>query len=234
MNTKILIAEDDRDISEIIEIYLIGEGYDLKTVRNGIEGLNAVNEENFDLAILDIMMPEMDGYKLTREIRKISNMPIIILSAKNEDQDKILGLNIGADDYITKPFNPLELIARVNSHLRRNRKYNDSDKHVSKILSLKNLRLDTETCRLYKDDTELLITATEYKMMSLFMKNPDKIFSKIQLAEHILGEYFESDSHTIRVHISKLRHKLGVDKNGNQYIQTMKGLGYRIENEKQI
>lgn len=229
MNEKILIAEDEIEISEIIEIYLAGEGYELKIVENGLEGLSAVKTENFDLAILDIMMPKMDGYKLTREIRKISNMPILIISAKNEDNDKILGLNIGADDYITKPFNPLEVVARVNAHLRRNRNYNELNNENSNRSRVKDLLLDNNTCRFYRDDTEIVLTATEYKIMSLLMKSPDRIFSKIQIAEYLSGEYFESDAHTITVHISNLRQKLGKDNKGEQYIKTVKGLGYKIE-----
>lgn len=232
MNEKILIAEDEVEISEIIEIYLNGEGYEVKIVKNGLDGLSAVKTEDFDLAILDIMMPKMDGYKLTREIRKISNMPIIIISAKNEDNDKILGLNIGADDYITKPFNPLEVVARVNAHLRRNRRYNELSNHTANCSKLKNLILDNDTCRFYKDDNEIVLTATEYKIMSLIMKSPDRIFSKIQIAEHLSGEYFETDTHTITVHISNLRQKIGKDNKGEQYIKTVKGLGYKIESEK--
>lgn len=233
MKEKILIVEDDRDISEIIELYLSSEGYEVKIVDNGLDGLTAIENGKFDLVICDVMMPEMDGFKLTREIRKDSNIPILIISAKTETSDKILGLNIGADDYITKPFDPLEVVARVNAHLRRNRSFNVLKNQTNNVYKIKNLLLEKDTCRLFKDDLEITLTATEYKIMSLLMKNSDRIFSKIQIAEHISGEYFESDGHTITVHISNLREKIGIDDNGNQYIKTVKGLGYKIESNKQ-
>ncbi|MCT4619190.1 MAG: response regulator transcription factor [Marinisporobacter sp.] len=229
MKEKILIAEDDKDISEIIEMYLLSEGYDVRIVDNGLDGLRAIQNEQFDLAILDIMMPKMDGFKLTREIRKDSNIPILIISAKIECHDKILGLNIGADDYITKPFDPLEVVARVNANLRRNRILNEHKDQQNNISKIKNLILDNDACKLLKDGMEITLTATEYKIMNLLMRNPNRIFSKIQIAEYLCGEYFESDTHTITVHISNLREKIGVDENGEKYIKTVKGLGYKIE-----
>ncbi|WFD10220.1 response regulator transcription factor [Tepidibacter hydrothermalis] len=229
MKEKILIAEDDKDISQIIELYLSSEGYEVTIVDNGLDGLNAIQNEQFDLAIFDIMMPEIDGFKLTREIRKDSNIPILIISAKSEISDKILGLNIGADDYITKPFDPLEVVARVNANVRRNKSFNELKNKTNNVFKIKNLTLENDTCRLFKDDLEITLTATEYKIMSLLMKNPNRIFSKIQIAEHLSGEYFEPYAHTITVHISHLREKIGVDDNGNKYIKTVKGLGYKIE-----
>ena len=225
MNEKIWIAGDDKNIAEIIELYLTGENYEVDTFFNGVDALQAINKKLYDLCILDIMMPKMDGYKLTREIRKMFQMPIIIISAKNEDNDKILGLNIGADDYVTKPFNPIEVVARVNANFRRNRNVGKCDK----VITVKDLSLDIESYQLFKRGQEIILTATEYKIIATMMKSPNRIFSRTQIAESILGKYYDSDEHTITVHISNLRDKLGTDENGMRYIKTVKGLGYKLE-----
>lgn len=229
MNNCVLVAEDNYEISKLIKLYLEVEGYKVLVADNGIDGLNYVKEENVDLAILDIMMPKMDGYELTREIRKISNIPILILSAKNEDIDKILGLNMGADDYITKPFNPLEIVARVNALLRRHYKLSKNEDRG--LLKLGELTLDTNNCRLIKNEEEISLTATEFKILALLMNMPKRIFSKVQITEHIKGEYFETDDNSVTVHISHLREKIGNNENGSQYIKTVKGLGYKIEDK---
>lgn len=226
MNKKILIAEDDKDIAEIIELYLGGADYEVDIFYDGIEALEAIKNKKYDLCILDIMLPKMDGYKLIIEIRKSFQMPIIIVSAKSEDNDKILGLNIGADDYITKPFNPLEVLARVNAHLRRN-KYTSLEE---KLITIKDLSLNLERFQLFKNGKEIILTATEYKILLSMMKSPNRIFSREQIAESVLGKYCDSDEHTITVHISNLRDKLGTDANGIKYIKTVKGLGYKLEN----
>ncbi|QUH28087.1 response regulator transcription factor [Vallitalea guaymasensis] len=230
MHNTILVAEDNCEISKVIKLYLEVEGYEVLIADNGLDGLSLVKENKIDLAILDIMMPKMDGYELTREIRKISNIPVLILSAKNEDIDKILGLNMGADDYITKPFNPLEIVARVNAALRRHYKLSGNEKN-SGILNLGELNLDTNNCRLVKQEQEIQLTATEFKILALLMRVPERIFSKVQIIEHIKGEYFETDDNSVTVHISHLREKIGMNKNGNQYIKTVKGLGYKIEDK---
>ncbi|GKX30270.1 DNA-binding response regulator [Vallitalea longa] len=229
MNNSILVAEDNYEISKLIKLYLEVEGYKVLVADNGVDGLKCIEENHVDLAILDIMMPKMDGYELTREIRKISNIPILILSAKNEDIDKILGLNMGADDYITKPFNPLEIVARVNALLRRHYKLSKNEDRG--ILRLGELTLDTNNCRLMKNEEEVLLTATEFKILALLMNVPERIFSKVQITEHIKGEYFETDDNSVTVHISHLREKIGNNKKGNQYIKTVKGLGYKIEDK---
>ncbi|MCM1988744.1 response regulator transcription factor [Oceanirhabdus seepicola] len=230
MNNRILVAEDNSEISKVIKLYLEVEGYEVFIADNGLDGLSLIKENKIDLAILDIMMPKMDGYELTREIRKNNNMPVLILSAKNEDIDKILGLNIGADDYITKPFNPLEIVARVNAALRRHYKLSGNERD-SGVLSLGDLTLDTNNCRLVKQEKEIPLTATEFKILALLMNVPERIFSKVQISEHIKGEYFETDDNSVTVHISHLREKIGINKNGNQYIKTVKGLGYKIEDK---
>ncbi|WDV47213.1 response regulator transcription factor [Clostridiaceae bacterium M8S5] len=230
MKKRILVAEDNFEISKVIKLYLEGEDYEVFIKDNGIDALSVIKDNKIDLAIVDIMMPKMDGYELTREIRKISNIPIIILSAKNEDNDKILGLNIGADDYITKPFNPLEIVARVNASLRRHYKLSRNE-GANGVLKLGEMTLDTNNCRLTKEEIEIPLTATEYKILVLFMKTPERIFSKVQISKHINGEYFKNDDNSVTVHISHLREKIGLNKNGKQFIKTVKGLGYKIENK---
>lgn len=225
MKERILIAEDDQDIVEILDLYLSSEGYKVKSAGDGISALAFLKEEEYDLFIIDIMMPKMDGYKLIKEIRKLCYAPIIIVSAKNEDNDKILGLNIGADDYIEKPFNPMEVIARVNAHLRRS----NYQKVEEKIIEIKDIRIETDTYRVYKNEEELDLTATEYRILSSMMKSPNRVFTRGQISESILGKYCESDEHTITVHISNLREKLGMDEEGLPYIKTVKGLGYKFE-----
>jgi len=225
MKERILIAEDDVDIVEILDLYLSSEGYEVKATYDGVEALAEINNNEFDLCIIDIMMPKMDGYNLIREIRKTHTMPIIIVSAKNEDNDKILGLNIGADDYIEKPFNPMEVIARVNANIRRSKLEELSEKTIQ----IKNIKIETDTYTVYKNDKRIELTATEYKILACMMTSPNRVYSRAQISENILGKYCESDEHTITVHISNLRDKLGLDDNELPYIKTVKGLGYKFE-----
>lgn len=231
MPYKILIAEDDADIQEVLRLYLENSGYAVICASDGKEAYNKLNSEKPDLAILDIMMPEMNGYELTKRIRTHSSIPIIILSAMNADSDKILGLDIGADDYITKPFNPLEVVARVQSNLRR--KYTlDSGKlsdDSGNMLCVGSLKLDTKKFILFMNDEEIFLTPTEFKILSLFMERPGMVFTKSQIYERINGEFYENDDNTMMVHISKLREKLGDDSKNPRYIKTVRGLGYKID-----
>lgn len=221
----ILIAEDNKEISKGLKLYLQAEGYTVYIGDNGAKALKIFNTEKIDLGIFDIMMPEMDGYDLITKIRKTSDMPIFILSAKNHDNDKILGLNIGADDYITKPFNPLEVVARVKAAFRRITKTENVKKH----LIYDNINLDCINYKVYKDDELLDLTITEFKTLKLLMARPGQIFSKVRISEYLNGEYFESDENTITVHISRIRSKLGKNPMGKDYITTVRGLGYKIE-----
>ena len=192
-----------------------------------------MRREQIDLAVLDIMMPRMNGYELTKAIRAQSNFPIIILSAKNADSDKILGLNLGADDYLTKPFNPLEIIARVKSNLRRFYELNPAGTTApgsGTRLSVGGLELDPASFSLTKDGVPVTLTPMEYKIMACLMKAPGRIFTKVQLYEAANGAYFESDENTMMVHISKLRDKVENDPKNPRYIKTVRGLGYKIEN----
>lgn len=227
---KILIAEDNIEIVKVLELYLNKEGYEVDTVNNGLDALNMCKKKSYDLGIFDIMMPKMDGYELVTEVRKFSNMSIIFLSAKGEDVEKILGLNIGADDYITKPFNPLEVVARVNTALRRYSMGSDASKEKTK-LEIGSLLLDISEHKLYKNKKEIDLTVSEFNILKILMGKENQIFSKSQISESIGGEYMEMDDSRITVHISHIREKIGLNEKGNQFIKTVRGLGYKIENK---
>ncbi len=223
-NVTILIAEDDKDIIDLMTLYLENEGNQIIVAENGEEGYEAFLNHDIQLCIFDIMMPKLNGYELIKKIRKRFQVPILIVSAKNRDNDKIVGLNIGADDYLTKPFNPLELVARVNAMLRRNNCLKQEE-----VIKVKNLTLNTETFSLYKNDEQLYLTPTELRILAILMKQPGKIFTKIQLYEQISGDYFESDDNTMMVHISRIRDKIEDDPKNPQFIKTIRGLGYKFE-----
>ncbi len=228
---NILIAEDSSDITSLLKLYFTDDTFKTFFATNGIDALSIVEQNEIHIALIDIMMPKMDGYELLAEIRKTSNMPILIMSAKSEDNDRILGLNIGADDYIAKPFNPMEVVARVNAALRRHYKFGSAENSVTKILSVGSLKLDTMNCVLTKDEEEIPLTATEYKILAYLMSSPNRIFSKLQISTHVNGEYYETDDNSVTVHISHIREKIGTNENGNNFIVTVKGLGYKIENK---
>lgn len=208
MNDKILVAEDDEDIVELLKLYMENEGFTVFSATNGFDAFVIAKEEEIDLAVIDIMMPRMNGFELTKKIREISNIPIIILSAKNLDSDKILGLNVGADDYLTKPFNPLEIIARIHANLRRFYRFGEGLEIKNNKLKVGDLSLDTETLLLTKEKTEIALTPMEYKILAMLMKSPGRVYTKVQIYENINGEYFENDDSTLMVHMSKLREKI--------------------------
>lgn len=223
MKQRILIAEDEADIRNILKLYLESEGFEVVQAQDGDQALRMAQQEMPDLILLDVMMPNMDGFAVTQALRQYSQVPILILSARSQDADKILGLNLGADDYIAKPFNALEVVARVRAHLRR------GQQTVSPVINLNGLTLNSETCTVTKDGTLLSLTPTEYKLLSVFMRSPGRIFTKVQLSEAINGEYFESDENTIMVHISKLRDKIEDNPRKPARLVTIRGLGYRFE-----
>lgn len=223
MSASILIAEDDGDIRGLLRLYLESEGYRVLEAEDGAQALALAREETPDMAILDVMMPRLNGYELTRALRKFSDIPILILSAKSQDNDKILGLNLGADDYIAKPFNPVEIVARVKAQLRRSAREN------SAMLTVGDLSLDTASFQLTKGGQTISLTPMEYKILALLMRSPGRIFTKIQLYEGAVGTYFEGDDNTMMVHISKLREKIEDDPKDPRYIITVRGLGYKIE-----
>lgn len=226
MKEKIIIIEDNSEIREILMMHLESYGYIVDLASNGLDGLELCKENQYNLAIVDIMMEKLDGFGLIKALRKFSDMPVIILSAKNEDSDKILGLNIGADDYITKPFNPMEVIARVNALLRRM----VSIKEANQVLKLGMLELDCLTFKLTKNCKVIDLTATEYKILKLLMENPNRIYSKRMIGESINATDYSIDDNSIPVHISHIRDKIGLNENSNTYIKNIRGLGYRIEN----
>lgn len=230
MKNKILIAEDDEDIIGLLTLYLEKENYEVIPANNGEEALKIVQSTKTSVVILDIMMPKLNGYELTKKIREMGTVPILILSARNLDSDKILGLDLGADDYLTKPFNPLEVIARVKSLIRRTYDYNNDERVIEdETIKLGNIIINLDTFTAYKNDQEIRLTPTEFKILALLMKSPGRVFTKIQIYENINGEYFESDDNTIMVHMHKLREKIEDDPKNPIYIKNVRGLGYKFE-----
>ncbi|MEE1303647.1 MAG: response regulator transcription factor [Agathobacter sp.] len=227
MAYTILIADDEKEIRDLLRLYLENEKYIVLEAEDGQQALDLLHRNSVNLCLLDIMMPNMDGYQTLKEIRKESNIPIMFLSAKDADAEKILGLNLGADDYIAKPFNPLELVARVNSNIRRFCSLGTTETGESKTIKVRDLVLDTESCTLSKDGNEITLSSVEYKIMEMFMLHPGKVFTKQQIYEYGWGEEYIIADNNIMVCISKLRAKLG-DEDGT-YIKTIRGLGYRLE-----
>lgn len=226
MAYKVLIADDEAEIRQLLRLYLEKDGYQVIEADNGKKAVMICEQEKIDLVLLDIMMPGLNGYQVIQKIRVSNNIPVIMISAKSLDQDKILGLDLGADDYITKPFNPLEAMARINSNIRRFYSLG-SRANTLKTLAVKNLRLDTEECIVYKDGNPIDLTSIEYKILRLFMENPGKVFTKQQIYEEGWGEEYIIADNNIMVCISKLRSKL--DDDNTEYIKTIRGLGYRME-----
>lgn len=226
MAYNILIADDEAEIRQLIRLYLEKDGYRVFEAANGEEALKLCLEGTIDLALLDIMMPGLNGYQVIQRLRRESNIPVIVISAKGQDEDKILGLDLGADDYISKPFNPLEAMARINSNIRRFYSLGSSTAEVNSI-TVRNLRLETDECMVYKNDEPIELTSVEYRILKLFMENPGKVFTKQQIYEEGWGEEFIVADNNIMVCISKLRSKL--DDEQNEYIKTIRGLGYRLE-----
>ena len=223
MGAVILIAEDDGDIRGLLRLYLEGEGFRVVEAADGQAALDLARTENPDMAILDVMMPQLNGYEVTRALRRYSDIPILILSAKSQDNDKILGLNLGADDYVAKPFNPVEIVARGKAQLRR------AARTGGEVVRVGDLALDLTAMQLEKAGMPIPLTPMEYKILAILMRSPGRIFTKVQLYEGAAGEYFEGDDNTIMVHISKLRDKIEDDPKNPRYIRTVRGLGYRFE-----
>lgn len=228
MGYTILIADDEPEIRNLLRLYLENENYQIIEAKDGREALSLLREKKPDLCLLDIMMPEMDGYHILQELRKESNIPVIILSAKDADSEKILGLNLGADDYLAKPFNPLEAVARVNSNIRRFYALGTREKdQMSSEIKVKDLTLDPDACALYRNGELIELSSVEYRIMELFMRHPGKVFTKQQIYEQGWGEAYIVADNNIMVCISKLRAKL--DDDPAAYIRTIRGLGYRLE-----
>ena len=231
-SASVLIVEDNKDIVDLLKLYLEEYNFNVIIAYNGKEALSLFNDNNVDAILLDIMIPMINGYDVMRQIRMISNVPIIVISSKNMDNEKIIGLNIGADDYIVKPFNPLEVIARLNAQLRRVNKFKqfDNSKEPERII-LGDLLLDCSECRLYKNSRTIELTYTEFKLIKLFMGSPGRVFTKKLIFESVWEDEFVFADNTIMVYISRLREKLEEDSKNPKYIKTVRGLGYRIEKE---
>ena len=221
---RILIAEDDEDIVTVLKMYLDNSGYEVTAVNNGLDALQAMHHQKIDLCLVDIMMPKMNGFDLIRKIREESQVPILVLSARKEDSDKILGLNIGADDYIAKPFNPLEVLARIKAVLRRS----VPEQPVKKVLHVRDLTADLTEMRVYKGEEEIFLTPTEFRILVMFMEQPGRVFTKGQIAASLNGVALDTDVNTIMVHISHLREKIEEDPKRPAYLITVRGLGYKL------
>ena len=222
---KVLIAEDNEDILQILSLYLESNKFNVYTANNGKEALDIIEREDISIALIDIMMPIMNGYELLKAIRKKSNMPVIIISAKNMGQDKVLGLDIGADAYITKPFEPLEVVATVRAMLRRCYKYEETRKKIV----VGELEFDEDGYVLKRNGEIINLTNTELKIILKMMKEPGKLFTREQLYECISDEYFKTDANTMMVHMSNIRSKIKDNQSKIKYIKTIRGVGYKIE-----
>ena len=229
---KILVCDDDKEIVEAIEIYLTQDGHQVLEAYDGIEAVEILKKESVDLLIMDIMMPRMDGIRATLKIREEHNIPIIILSAKSEDADKILGLNIGADDYITKPFNPLELVARVKSHLRRYMQLGSTAmKENEAVYTVGGLSINDDLKEVTVDGETVKLTPIEYNILLLLVKNQGKVFSIDQIYENIWNENAVGVDNTVAVHIRHIREKIEINPKEPRYLKVVWGVGYKIEKQ---
>ena len=225
---KILIADDEADIRNLIKINLEENGYTVLSAQNGKEALDLLLSEDIHLAILDVMMPVMDGFNLLRKIRECSTIPVIMLTARTDDMDKVLGLGLGADDYLSKPFSVSELIARVGAQLRRSNEYLTlRDKSVTTV-TYKNLSIDKGKCCAFKDGEPIELGAKEYKLLLYFMENPERVFTKRQLYHAVWEEDYYYDDNTIMVHISRIRSRIEDDPQKPKYLKTIRGIGYKL------
>ncbi|WP_244834409.1 response regulator transcription factor [Clostridium sp. BJN0001] len=227
---NVLVVDDEKEIRDAIEIYLRGENLKVYKAEDGLQALDILEEKTIHLILLDIMMPKLDGIKTCLKIREKKNMPIIMLSAKSEDTDKILGLNVGADDYITKPFNHLELLARVKSQLRRYQKPLDI-KEGDEIIKVKDLSIDTAAKKVTVRGEEIKVTATEYKILFLLASNLGRVFSIKEIYENVWEEPFYRSENTVTVHIRRIREKIEINTKEPEYIKVVWGIGYKIEKE---
>ena len=225
----ILVCDDDREIVEAIEIYLQQEGFRVLKAYDGEEALEILKENEVHLLIMDVMMPKLDGIHALLQLREKSAIPVILLSAKSEDADKILGLNVGADDYVTKPFNPLELVARVKSQLRRYTKFGGMEPERDSLLVNGAITLDKEQKIVTVDDETVKLTPTEFKILQLFMENVGIVFSSSQIYERIWEEDAYATENIVSVHIRRLREKIEINPKNPDYIKVMWGVGYRME-----
>lgn len=229
----VLVVEDDKEIREGVEIYLKSQGYEVFQAADGVEGLEVIEKEDVHLAIVDIMMPRMDGISMVVKLREKYDFPVIFLSAKSEEVDKIMGLNMGADDYVTKPFTPMELLARVNSQLRRYRRFMErlGDKEEnSRIHTIGGLEINEDNVEVIVDGEPVKMTPIEYKILLLLMKNPGRVFSAEEIYERVWNER-AINTDTIMVHVRNIREKIEVNPREPKYLKVVWGVGYKIEKQ---
>ncbi|WP_353107296.1 response regulator transcription factor [Acetoanaerobium noterae] len=224
---KVLIVEDEADIRNLIDETMKKRGYETFTASDGYEALRLLSHTSADIIVSDIMMPHLDGLSLVKEIRKTSNIPVIFLSARNDDVDKIWGLGIGADDYVVKPVNINELVARIEAQLRRAKIYDVSSTIISESIQLGEFILDEGKCEITLDGKEIKLLAKEFKLLAYFLKNPDKVVTKKQLYRQVWDDEYYFDDNTITVTISRLRSK--IENKDRKYIHTIRGLGYKFK-----
>ncbi|HIT09309.1 MAG TPA: VanR-ABDEGLN family response regulator transcription factor [Candidatus Merdivicinus faecavium] len=226
---QVLVADDEREIAELVELYLKNEGYAVTICGDGLSAWEQIQQSAPDLAVLDVMMPGMDGFTLCRKIRERYTFPVIMLTAKVEDLDKINGLSIGADDYVTKPFNPLELVARVKAQLRRSTHYNEQPADNRDVIDFSGLVINRRTHECTLNEKPLVLTPTEFDILWMLCENRGKVISSEQLFETVWGEKYLNSNNTVMVHIRHLREKMGEPVRNPRYIKTVWGVGYKIE-----
>lgn len=229
--SRILVLDDEKEIAEVISLYLKNEGYEVVLAYTGREALKQIAQEAPDLALLDVMLPDVDGFRVLQKIREKYRFPVIMLTAKTEYTDKITGLTLGADDYIAKPFNPLELVARVKAQLRRYTKYNENNvKQQGNIIDFAGLLMNRDTHECVYNERELILTPIEFDILWLLCENRGKVISSEQLFEQIWKEkYFKNSNNTVMVHIRHLREKMGDGRRKSDFIKTVWGVGYKVE-----
>lgn len=229
MEANILVVDDEPEIADLVSVYLRGEGFQVFACDTGTEALNILRREKIDLAVLDVMLPDISGLTLCAEIRRTRQFPILMLTAKTEDADKITGLTVGADDYMTKPFSPLELVARVKAQLRRYTSYNSGEKDAGDTLSVNGLTINKTTHQCWLYDEEVSLTPIEFDILWLLCGNRGKVISAEELFETVWGEKYLDRNNTVMVHIRRLREKLGEPGRNPRFIKTVWGVGYKVE-----
>ncbi|MBZ9687678.1 response regulator transcription factor [Clostridium estertheticum] len=226
---KVLIIEDDISIAELERDYLEINGFGVVIENSGDKGLLAAKQDQYDLIVLDLMLPKIDGFEICRQIRQGKNTPIIMVSAKKEDIDKIRGLGLGADDFMTKPFSPSELVARVKAHISRFERLTEGNQPKSDKIEIRGLSMDKSSRRVFINEKEVILTTKEFDLLIYLAANPNKVFTKEDLFERIWGLNSQGDIPTVTVHIRKIREKIEIDPSNPQYIETIWGVGYRFE-----
>lgn len=227
--SKILIIEDDVAIAELEEDYLELSGFEVKIEESGDSGLQAALEKEFDLVVLDLMLPGIDGFEICKKIREQKNIPVIMVSAKKDDIDKIRGLGLGADDYMTKPFSPSELVARVKAHLSRYERLLGASQRENNVIEIRGIRIDKTDRRVFVNDEEKVFTTKEFDLLTFLAENPNRVFTKEELFQHIWDMESIGDIATVTVHIKKIREKIEANTSKPQYIETIWGVGYRFK-----